>query len=720
MIKGSKLAGLLLALSASFCGSASGQGGGPANTVAFGQGPGRSFGFVGPCASGVPFIGAGAGTPPACHSQPMSAYALTSSLSVYALLASPVFTGNPTGPTPAVNDNDTSLATTAFVQSMLAARTAVFDSRLNAIAATIPTFYTTLFLTGYSAAADSGYGAFYTTIGCPATTAPDFQSADGRCWHLNVATPTLGMFGADPTGAADSTTPVNNFISYTYGGNKCGKFGKGTFKVAGPITITSATNPGNGFCLDGEGIDTFTAWTCFNNTNLASDTFRFDLNGGGMNGGRLTNIAFCHASAKTGGWEITQTNATVNGMNGGFYLDNIQIGSNAWGGINWVNSFNFRMENLYIYGIGADQVGLNINGNGTTGINGGNFRNLFLLNGTGSTTTTAIKIGDKVAGLEFVQCHGQGGAPTAADYGIWISGTTNVDFIHFDQCYMDAFRKNSIRVDGGTQVQFNNATAMNAGNGFSCIRIAGSAQVTIIGYNVFDCQRHGIEVLGSTGVDIIGNKFWHNGYEGAGFNNYDDVFIAADVKYVNVVNNNFCANSAAAGVNVRYNVNVATGASNYYNIHGNMTGATSAVVGTGCHRTAGVADAGTGTIKSVFNNTGAPWQTWTPTVSCGAGTPTTITAAGRYEQSGSTVKVNVTLTLTNIGTCTTTLRFTTPTTTQGQAATLTAVNTTTFVAKIAMTAAAIARIDVLAPGVVFPGVNGDVIVVTGFYETVAP
>lgn len=34
-------------------------------------------------------------------------------------LASPVFTGNPTAPTPAALDNDTSLATTAFVQSEL-------------------------------------------------------------------------------------------------------------------------------------------------------------------------------------------------------------------------------------------------------------------------------------------------------------------------------------------------------------------------------------------------------------------------------------------------------------------------------------------------------------------------------------------------------------------------------------------------------------------------
>lgn len=37
-----------------------------------------------------------------------------------ATIASPAFTGNPTAPTPATNDNDTSIATTAFVQTLVA------------------------------------------------------------------------------------------------------------------------------------------------------------------------------------------------------------------------------------------------------------------------------------------------------------------------------------------------------------------------------------------------------------------------------------------------------------------------------------------------------------------------------------------------------------------------------------------------------------------------
>lgn len=43
----------------------------------------------------------------------------------YAQLANPVFTGNPRGPTPTFGDNDTSLATTAFVQAAVAASTGV-------------------------------------------------------------------------------------------------------------------------------------------------------------------------------------------------------------------------------------------------------------------------------------------------------------------------------------------------------------------------------------------------------------------------------------------------------------------------------------------------------------------------------------------------------------------------------------------------------------------
>jgi hypothetical protein len=49
-------------------------------------------------------------------------------LNLKANLASPAFTGNPTAPTAAAGDNDTSIATTAFVQGELSSRVAVSNS----------------------------------------------------------------------------------------------------------------------------------------------------------------------------------------------------------------------------------------------------------------------------------------------------------------------------------------------------------------------------------------------------------------------------------------------------------------------------------------------------------------------------------------------------------------------------------------------------------------
>ncbi len=49
---------------------------------------------------------------------------VTLNLAAYAPLASPAFTGNPTAPTAALGDNDTSIATTAFVQQELLSGTA--------------------------------------------------------------------------------------------------------------------------------------------------------------------------------------------------------------------------------------------------------------------------------------------------------------------------------------------------------------------------------------------------------------------------------------------------------------------------------------------------------------------------------------------------------------------------------------------------------------------
>jgi len=58
---------------------------------------------------------------------------LQGNINLKANIASPVFTGNPTAPTPAPNDNDTSIATTAFVTTALNNYQSVVNAALQAI-----------------------------------------------------------------------------------------------------------------------------------------------------------------------------------------------------------------------------------------------------------------------------------------------------------------------------------------------------------------------------------------------------------------------------------------------------------------------------------------------------------------------------------------------------------------------------------------------------------
>lgn len=58
-------------------------------------------------------------------------------LNSLAPLASPALTGNPTAPTPALGDNDTSIATTAFVHTELANGAAYFSAHNNGVAQSV-------------------------------------------------------------------------------------------------------------------------------------------------------------------------------------------------------------------------------------------------------------------------------------------------------------------------------------------------------------------------------------------------------------------------------------------------------------------------------------------------------------------------------------------------------------------------------------------------------
>lgn len=123
-----------------------------------------------------------------------------------------------------------------------------------------------------------------------------------------------------------------------------------------------------------------------------------------------------------------------------------------------------------------------------------------------------------------------------------------------------------------------------------------------------------------------------------------------------------------------------------------------------------------------LNNTAAPaglaFTTFAPTVTCGAGTPTTITPTFRYQQFGTLLYFIASLNNVNIGTCTVSLKLTVPTLSANTVTTNYAtVNISTSALKMSTMPANSTTITIITPGGGFPAVNGDFITLTGFYET---
>jgi hypothetical protein len=88
------------------------------------QGPTGPTGPQGPAGQGVPAGGTAGQFLTKIDGTNYNTDWTTLNLSAYATLASPIFTGDPTAPTAALGDNDTSIATTAFVQQELLSGTA--------------------------------------------------------------------------------------------------------------------------------------------------------------------------------------------------------------------------------------------------------------------------------------------------------------------------------------------------------------------------------------------------------------------------------------------------------------------------------------------------------------------------------------------------------------------------------------------------------------------
>jgi hypothetical protein len=133
---------------------------------------------------------------------------VTNALALKAPLASPALTGDPTAPTPAPGDNDTSIATTAFVQAALGAkvfaqtRTIAFDDTDIDVAATFalihfPAVPAGSVLTGVSLAVAEEFNANGEGPATPGDFTIALDLPDGTTWTGDLSEDTPALV-ADP------------------------------------------------------------------------------------------------------------------------------------------------------------------------------------------------------------------------------------------------------------------------------------------------------------------------------------------------------------------------------------------------------------------------------------------------------------------------------------------------------------------------------------------
>jgi hypothetical protein len=151
-------------------------------------------------------------------------------------LASPAFTGNPTAPTPTAGDNDTSVATTAFVTSAIATqKTTDTTDFVNVSGDTM-----TGALNGTSASFSGNITAGSLTSNGTIWASQNFTSTTG---NLILATTGAGGIYLRPNGAGSTTgqTTIDSAGAMTVNGNIAAGTGSNTITV-GSFSATGATD----------------------------------------------------------------------------------------------------------------------------------------------------------------------------------------------------------------------------------------------------------------------------------------------------------------------------------------------------------------------------------------------------------------------------------------------------------------------------------------------
>ena len=384
-------------------------------------------------------------------------------------------------------------------------------------------------------------------------------------------------YGADKTGAADSTTAIQNAISAAGGGGVV-YFPAGTYK-ASSISVNSAN-----LSLIGDGQ--------FATTLTPSSTAGNFLTFSG-NHGTIANLAIVINNMKRTSGDTIFVNA------GAVSIENLQIIASGSGGFfngihfDTATAPQFSLTNFLIGNCSGAAVQIGDATNQSQVVSGN------ITNGSIGTCGNGIAIYDtggiNVFQVDIISCTSHGvvtfPSPGQTPFALFF---TNV---LCDTCGSDGW---FIGTNGGSVGDVHLVGCWGASNSGAGINLAGATSqavdgIVITGGDYTANQQQGIALSACTNVIVNGAQVYNNSQAGSG--KACGIGVAANVSGFQILN---CISGVGGhtqqvgyGAYQSYGILVASGSSNNYIIQsnrcpGNLSG--------------GVIDAGTGTSKIVTNN----------------------------------------------------------------------------------------------------------------------
>lgn len=435
------------------------------------------------------------------------------------------------------------------------------------------------------------------------------------------------------------------------------------------------------------------------------------INALGGNGGivRMPDFSFCSAIASTVNYTTSanQRGVLILGSTHGWHHD---LGAQDWGACHfkWTGSSGGTMFSMKAVSGASNQ---RIDGGGMDGCS---------LDGNADLGGTGIEI-ESVQNAVF-DIYGARWSTTVLQTDTLVTGSTLGEAADVQHNHIRIWGDQYLSGDGAVMILNGSSNADTSLNWF---------EATAIYLNTIPFQLNNTD----------NNFFWLRGFQFGGGTATSGAVCAANASAAQTCRNNYFQYveiEPQAGKQSIYfqGTEIATNASgpNYLDAFDSSNTTILPTFGTGVAvdwRSSGLAGqtpsrffggpltvAGTLAVSGTSNIGAAFTSSFTPVITCGAGAPTTITPTLRYQQFGKLLYFTAQFSLVNIGTCTTSLKFTVPVTSQNTMAfSLNAINGSTFQPEVAQLAQNSNLATVATSGGAFPGVNGNFIQVSGFYET---